>query len=976
MANLFKYSIALFLILTSSFLAKAQYIEAEQCIGGEGLDEIYMSLKTKDGGTLLCVKTNSTTGDFPTFRSYYNIGLIKLNKDNIIEWKQSISDSVFGYSGIDISKPLTLQSIPSFTPIEDEGRFIIPSWLNDGSTNLSFNIVDYNGAILKKSESYKTGKRNEIFNYYIDTSNNKIYITDFKDSTFNLKCLNYNLDSIWSYSYVFQEDSIEKEKASNFFDCIIQNVGNNILVRVASYYEIIFPTLTTTKYLNIILDKDGLLKKISTEPNNVDKSAYGIHRYEPTEFISNNIVYTYKDYYTALDLQTQLFQFSIDSLKKIDSNITYNKYNKESYYLKETSDKFFHLTINKNSESDTLILQEIDKNNLNLREYIIDNSLSGTFSDINYTMLNDESVIIIYQKNNTLRCCKLDKNNHIIYNNFIDTVPTVVGNYTSLDNLKIYISNNSIFFMPVFNGSAAVYRQMIYQVDLAKGILKFKVKNNNLNKVVYKFIAEDEHYQSLALANSINCNLGETDILFQKLLFNSNKIIAKAFIDYNNDAIQNNSDSNYNLAYLESNKNQQTISTYMLGNNYTTNFVDTGIWQTKLIPTHAYYTINPVLKTTNHTDFGNSDTIKFALHPNQIIKDLKVALVNTFVTRLGRTATYEITCFNEGTHPTDGIVKLVLDNRLGFVSATPTISSQNGDTLIWNVTNLPANQFRKASITVNVPIPPITDIGDTLQSIVFVNPTIFDSTPNDNQAILNDIIIGAYDPNDKISTTGEDMSTYQIQNGDYITYIIRFQNVGNDTAFRVVVLDTLDANLDWSTLQPVNTSHPFSMQVINGNIVQFTFNNLLLPDSSINEDNSHGFIAYKIKPKSSLGAGAVIKNTAHIYFDFNKPIATGTVQTRVSLILSAKNNKKSDSKISVYPNPNNGIFNLDFIANYTSPLTIELYDVTGKICYQNQLQHQQKSIVQINTENLASGLYSVVLKTNQEQINQKIIVEK
>jgi hypothetical protein len=100
--------------------------------------------------------------------------------------------------------------------------------------------------------------------------------------------------------------------------------------------------------------------------------------------------------------------------------------------------------------------------------------------------------------------------------------------------------------------------------------------------------------ESLALANSINCNLGETDILFQKLLFNSNKIIAKAFIDYNNDAIQNNSDSNYNLAYLESNKNQQTISTYMLGNNYTTNFVDTGIWQTKLIPTHAYYTINPV----------------------------------------------------------------------------------------------------------------------------------------------------------------------------------------------------------------------------------------------------------------------------------------------------------------------------------------------------------------------------------------------
>lgn len=981
MTNLFKYSIALFFILTSSFLAKAQYVEAEQCIGGNGLDEIYMSLKTKDGGTLLCVNTNSTTGDFPTFRSYYNIGLIKLNKDNNIEWRQNITDSVFGYGGFDISMPQTMQFVPSYLPVYDEDKFIFPSYVNNGYANICFNVVDKDGTLVKRYDN-KIGKRNDIFNYYIDTLNNRIYVTDFEDSTFNLKCLNYNLDSLWNYSYVFQEDSLEKTKVSNYFDCAMQYNGNDLLVRLASYYEIEFPTNITRKFLNVILDKDGMVKKISTEPNNVDRYTGSPQRYEPYEFISNNIVYTYKDYYTALDGQTQLAQFSIDSLKPIDSIIPLEKYYKQSFYLKENARKIFHLitsSLGVARTSDSLILEEIDKNTLSHVEYIIDTSMADIIANINIKVLADESVIIIYQKYNTIRCCKLDKYNQIIYNNLIDTLPFNYTNnyylYYGLENSKIQVSDWSIFFMPIYNGDN-IYRQMIYQIDLMKGTIKLKKANNSLNNIAYKLIIENEFDQALAVANSTVCNLGETDILFQKILLNANKIIGHAFIDYNNDAIQNNGEPNYNLAYLQSNKNQQSISTYMLGNNYTTNFVDTGMWQTKLIPTHAYYTINPFLKTTNHTDFGNNDTVRFAMHPNQTIKDLKVALVNTFVTRLGRTANYEITCFNEGTHPTDGTVKLVLDNRLGFVSATPTISTQNGDTLIWNFTNLPANQFRKASITVNVPVPPVAEILDTLQSVVFVNPTTGDTTPTDNQTILKDIIIGAYDPNDKVSTTGEDLSTTQIQNGDYITYVIRFQNVGNDTAFRVVVLDTLDANLDWSTLQPVNASHPFSMQVINGNVVQFTFNNLLLPDSSINEGNSHGFIAYKIKPKSTVGAGAVIKNTAHIYFDFNRPVTTSTVTTRVSLILSAKNTQKTDSKISVYPNPNNGIFNLSFSANYTSPLAIEIIDITGKVVYKNQINHQQKSIVQINTEFLASGLYSVILKTNHEQLTQKIIIER
>jgi uncharacterized repeat protein (TIGR01451 family) len=217
---------------------------------------------------------------------------------------------------------------------------------------------------------------------------------------------------------------------------------------------------------------------------------------------------------------------------------------------------------------------------------------------------------------------------------------------------------------------------------------------------------------------------------------------------------------------------------------------------------------------------------------------------------------------------------------------------------------------------------------------------------------------------------------HRFSGGDYITYVVRFQNTGNDTAFRIVIEDTLDANLDWSTLQPLNTSHPFSMQVVNKNIIQFTFSNMKLPPASINEPESHGFIAYKVRPKTDLAQGSTIKNTAHIYFDFNAPITTNTVNTQVVLLSSIKQNNKNDGELKVYPNPNNGTFNLEFSANYTSPLTLELVDFTGRTVYQTKLQHQFKSIVSIQTDNLSSGLYAVVLKTDREQITKKIIIDK
>ena len=93
--------------------------------------------------------------------------------------------------------------------------------------------------------------------------------------------------------------------------------------------------------------------------------------------------------------------------------------------------------------------------------------------------------------------------------------------------------------------------------------------------------------------------------------------------------------------------------------------------------------------------------------------------------------------------------------------------------------------------------------------------------------------------------------------------------------------NSLDENLDWQSLQLETLSHPYRVEIVDGNMVSFIFEEIYLPDSTSNEPASHGFIAYKIKPISDIIIGDVILNKADIYFDFNLPIETNTVSTTI-----------------------------------------------------------------------------------------------
>src|SRR5690606_8312203 len=116
-------------------------------------------------------------------------------------------------------------------------------------------------------------------------------------------------------------------------------------------------------------------------------------------------------------------------------------------------------------------------------------------------------------------------------------------------------------------------------------------------------------------------------------------------------------------------------------------------------------------------------------------------------------------------------------------------------------------------------------------------PVANDFTPNDNTYTLAQLVVNSYDPNDKQVLQGEELHIDKA--GEYLDYLIRFQNTGTASAINVRILDTLHPKLDWSTLVPISASHDYYVKIKDGNHVEFMFDNIHLPDSTSNEPASH-----------------------------------------------------------------------------------------------------------------------------------------
>lgn len=310
--------------------------------------------------------------------------------------------------------------------------------------------------------------------------------------------------------------------------------------------------------------------------------------------------------------------------------------------------------------------------------------------------------------------------------------------------------------------------------------------------------------------------------------------------------------------------------------------VDTGnyvIYPVQSASHVPYYITFPNTRTINHPTYFNTDSVSFAMQPIPGMRDLFVYIVPLVSARPGFTTDYMIVYGNKGTDTVpSGSVQFVPDNRVGVTSADPGPSSVSGDTMRWNYVNLLPHDTAFIFVHATIQPPPNVNIGDTLHSFASILPAGFDQDPKDNSFILHEDVIGSFDPNDKNENHAGQMSLDQLNAGEYLQYVIRFQNTGTDTAFNVYVRDTLANNLDWSTMEMLSASHSYGL-VMNDGICVWTFNRIDLLAASQNEPASHGYIVFRIRPGSTFTIGNNINNTAAIYFDYNLPVITNTETT-------------------------------------------------------------------------------------------------
>lgn len=528
-------------------------------------------------------------------------------------------------------------------------------------------------------------------------------------------------------------------------------------------------------------------------------------------------------------------------------------------------------------------------------------------------------------------------------------------------------------------------------------------------------------------------------------------------------------------------------------NGYYDLLVDTGSYWVKIIPLNGYWSSCPDSQQVVFNAAYTTDTVDFGAQALYSCSALNVDISTPFLRRCTNN-NYTVFYCNEGTvDEPNTVVTVHLDTALTYVTASIPIASQNGNTLTFNVGNLPYNDCGSFTITANLicdtailnqthcteatispdtsclPTNPLWDGSNIEVNAICAGDSIYFTISNNgvgnmatalNYFVLEDHImmmsspfqlnagqsmqfsifadgktyrleseqaayhplrnspavmveacmaagvtnnpstgfvtqyaeddlspfvsidcqenIGSWDPNDKRGFPKGYGANHYINKNQYLEYIIRFQNTGTDTAFNVHIVDELSQYLDPATLKMGASSHPYTWELHGNGVLKVSFDNIMLPDSNVNEAKSHGFIKFKIAQQANNSIGTSINNQAGIYFDFNPPVLTNMTTHLIAenfIILSVDKTKGSTAEqltIRAYPNPFSEQTTLEVEGGNYQELELTIYDIAGR----NVLQYMSTdNKIQIQRGNLAKGVYIYQLQADGEPVGTgKLIV--
>lgn len=451
--------------------------------------------------------------------------------------------------------------------------------------------------------------------------------------------------------------------------------------------------------------------------------------------------------------------------------------------------------------------------------------------------------------------------------------------------------------------------------------------------------------------------------LIHYLSNNINYITGKIFIDNNNNGIFDTGESGVKNIGVTSSSSGFIVFTNSFGDYSLISTPGSHIVQLTTIPNNYTVTTNP-LPSINFLGGGqNSSGNNIGISAPTGLNDLSTKVTAINLPRFYQPLVYSIEYKNEGSMPQNVSLNFTIPVQLNFLQSNPIPNTINGTTYSWFIPNLLPLESNNIEFISNFTLTSY-NWNDTIYTTSNITPVLNDINPQDNQYDDSTRIYAPYDPNFK-NVSKNSLTIQEISGTCWLNYIIHFQNLGNDTAFHVIIKDTLSSWIDLPNLEITGTSDPVELEVDNWGRATFKFYNIMLPDSGTDFAGSCGFVKYRALLKPGLQSGDVIENLADIYFDYMPPIRTNTVATFVSYPVN-NDDIIASQQIKIYPNPTEGRIIYFECKNGSNEISWEIIDPLGRIINKgNSLRENMNNRFEIELDKIESGLYYLKLELDQ-----------
>ncbi len=453
-----------------------------------------------------------------------------------------------------------------------------------------------------------------------------------------------------------------------------------------------------------------------------------------------------------------------------------------------------------------------------------------------------------------------DTSSNPVKGKIIETVPDQFSYHENITG-----SRNNFFFVQYSNSNPVPgFRDTLRKVDTGFNLIWQVTLPPAIDKI---FIPQN--------TNDIIATYSRAGVIYLAKMTDSAGVISgRTYADWDDNGVYTTADSALSNILITTNSYLTNgISGNDSGKYYM--YAAPGTYNLSANFNHPYYQFLPATQSATINSFSDSVRGKdFRLRPLVAFTDVSVNFTALSVARPGQPVLYDVTVKNFGATATSIDVGLKLPPLTSYASISGGSVTVNApDSITIAMGSVSPFAVKKAILTLNVST--TATINDTLRYYPKAYPYTTDTIKQNNRDTLLQAVRTSFDPNEKEVSVQKQLWS---DTGKAIVYTVHFQNTGNDTAFYVRIADTLSSKHDIKTFSFINASHPVSTE-INNNIINFIFNPISLPDSNHNENQSHGFVKFSIKPKAPFSLTDTLYNRSAIYFDYNSPVITNSAKS-------------------------------------------------------------------------------------------------